>query len=247
MDGVASPWIARLGLIVPSWNTVMEYETARLVPPGVSVHVSRIAHTADTEENLRHMAVLVPDAAALLAHARVDAICFGCTASGFIQDGVGADAALARAVEHETGVPTVTTSQSIVDGLRLLGARRVAVASPYERWLNEYLGRYLEGAGFAVVGLAGFGTQEHARCSPEETMALATRVLTDDADALVISCTNFRTLEIIDRLETTTGRPVVTSTQASVWRLLGLARIDAPVNGAGRLLRGPRPTSTGTS
>ncbi len=221
----------------------MEYECARLAPPGVSLHVTRIAHTADTEENLRHMAAVFPAAADLLAHAHVDAICFGCTASGFLLEGTGADAALAEAVARGTGIPTVTTSQSIVDALHLFDVRRVAVASPYERWLNEHLRRYLEGAGVTVVGLAGFGTQQHARCSPEDTMRLALSVLTDDAEALVISCTNFRTLEIIDQLEAASGRPVVTSTQASAWRLLGLARIDAPVNGAGRLLRGPRATS----
>jgi maleate isomerase len=232
-----SRWVARLGLVVPSWNTVMEYECARLVPPGVSLHVTRIAHTGDSEENLRHMAEVFPQTAELLAHAKVDAMCFGCTASGFILEGAGADAALARAVQHQTGIATVTTSQAIVEALHLFGARRVAVASPYARWLNERLRRYLERAGFEVVGLAGFGTEEHARCSIEDTMSLASSVVTDDAEALVISCTNFRTLEIIDRLEEKTGRPVITSTQASLWRLLALARVREPIAGSGRLLR----------
>lgn len=229
-------WRARLGLIVPSWNTVMEYETLRLVPPGVSVHVTRIPHTADTEERLRHMVELLPAAAELLAHARVSALCFGCTASGFIQEDAGADARLAAAVAAQTGIPTVTTSQALVEALRHLGARRVAVASPYEPWLNDYLKRYLERSGFAVTGIAGFGTQEHARCSPEETIGLVRRVVTPEAEAVLISCTNFRTLEIIDRLERDTGRPVVTSTQASLWRLLGLAGVGDPIPGAGRLL-----------
>lgn len=237
---VAAPWRARLGLVVPSWNTVMEFECARLAPPGVSVHVTRIAHTADTEENLREMARVFPDAAALLAHAAVDAICFGCTASGFLQPGVGADAALAREVEARTGIPTVTTSQAIVEALAVHGARRVAVASPYEPWLNERLRGYLEAAGFVVVGMAGFGTQEHARCSVADTLALAERVVTDDAEALVVSCSNFRTLEILDRLEASLGRPVVSSNQASMWRLLALAGIGEAVAGAGTLLRLPR-------
>ena len=238
-------WRARLGLIVPSWNTVMEFECGRMAPVGVSLHVARIAHTADTEDNLRAMARVFPATADLLAHARVDAVCFGCTASGFIQEGAGADAALARAVAERTGIPTVTTSQAIVDALQRLGAERVAVASPYEAWLNERLRAYLEGAGFAVVGIAGFGTQEHARCSLEETCRLAEGVATDDAEALLISCTNFRTLEIIDHLEAALSRPVVTSNQASLWRLLALAGIDDAVPGAGRLLAQPR-TLVGT-
>ena len=110
----------------------------------------------------------------------------------------------------------MTTSQALVEALRHLGARRVAVASPYEPWLNDYLKRYLERSGFAVTGIAGFGTQEHARCSPEETIALARRVVTPEAEAVLISCTNFRT--------------------ASLWRLLGLAGGGDPIPGAGRLL-----------
>jgi maleate isomerase len=238
-------WERKLGLIVPSWNTVMEFECARIAPDGVSLHVARIAHTADTEANLVEMAHRFPGAAELLAHARVDAVCFGCTASGFIQEGAGADAAMARAVQARIGIPTVTTSQAITEALRRHAARRVAVASPYEPWLNERLRRYLETAGFAVVGMAGFGTQEHARCSVADTLALAESVVTDDADALVISCTNFRTLEIVDRLEERLGRPVVTSNQASMWRLLGLAGIREAIPGSGGLLRFPHGAVAG--
>jgi maleate isomerase len=241
----AQPWRAKLGLIVPSWNTVMEFECARMAPAGVSLHVARIPHTADTEANLVEMAHRFPEVAELLAHARVDAVCFGCTASGFIQEGAGADAAMARAVEARIGIPTVTTSQAIAEALQRHGAHRVAVASPYEPWLNERLRRYLKAAGFTVVGMAGFGTQEHARCSVADTLALAESVVTDDADALVISCTNFRTLEIVDRLEERLGRPVVTSNQASMWRLLGLAGIPDAIPGAGRLLRRTRSTVPG--
>ena len=116
----------------------------------------------------------------------------------------------------------------------------MAVASPYEPWLNDHLKRYLDHEGFEVTGIAGFGTQEHARCSPEETIGLARQVVTPAAEAVLISCTNFRTLEIIDRLERDTGLPVVTSTQASVWRLLELAGVGDPIFGAGRLLERPR-------
>jgi maleate cis-trans isomerase len=231
-----SEWRTKVGLVVPSWNTVLEYECARLVPDGVSVHVSRIAHTADTEERLRHMVDLLPEAADLLAHARVSAICFGCTASGFIQDSIGADKRLAAAITARTGIPTVTTSQAIAEALEHFGVRRIAVASPYDTWLNDYLRRYLERSGFEVTAIAGFGTQEHARCSVEETMGLARKVVTADAEAVVISCTNFRTLEIIERLERDIGRPVVTSVQASLWRLLALAGVGDPIMGAGRLL-----------
>lgn len=78
-------WKYQLGLIVPSWNTTMEYECCRMAPAGVSIHSSRIAHTDDSEESNLHTAEVAPAAAELLAHAKVNAICFGCTGASFVK------------------------------------------------------------------------------------------------------------------------------------------------------------------
>jgi maleate cis-trans isomerase len=228
-------WHTRLGLVVPSWNTVMEYEFQRLLPQGTSLHVARIAHTGDTEPALLHMLGELEPAAALLAHARVDAICFGCTASGFVQPDVRHDARVADAASRSLGVPVIATSDAVSAALEDIGARRIAVASPYEPWLNEHLRRYLEGRGFTLTSLAGFGTQEHAKCTPQETLALALGVVRPDTEAILVSCANLRTLEIIEPLERATGLPVVTSTQASLWRLLSRLGRPGP-GGPGRLL-----------
>ena len=75
----------KLGIIVPSWNTMMEYEAQRMAGNGTSIHSMRIPHTADTEENVIWMGTQVPAAAKLLAHAKVDVICYGCTGGGFIK------------------------------------------------------------------------------------------------------------------------------------------------------------------
>ena len=232
---LSAEWNTRLGLVVPSWNTVMEYEYQRLIPKGTSLHASRITHTRDTESTLLHMLDELEPAAALLAHARVDAICFGCTASGFVQPDVRRDAQAAEAVSRSLGVPVIATSDAVAAALEHVGARRIAVASPYEPWLNEHLRRYLEGRGFTLTSIAGFGTQEHAKCSPQETLELALSVVRPDADAIFLSCANLRTLEIIEPLERATGLPVITSTQASFWRMLSRLGRRAP-SAPGKLL-----------
>lgn len=75
-------WLAKLGLILPSWNTAMEFDSQRMAPLEVAIHSPRIPHTADTEANLLWMGDQVPAAAQFLAHARMSAICYGCTAGG---------------------------------------------------------------------------------------------------------------------------------------------------------------------
>jgi maleate isomerase len=229
-------WERKLGLIVPSWNTVMEYEFQRMAIPTMSVHTMRISHTADTEENLLWMGTQVPAAAKLLAHAKVGVICYGCTAGGFLK-GPGYDRQIIQDIEAATGIPGATTAAAVGDALRALGVNRVSVASPYEPWLNEKLQSYLKECGFEVLAIKGFGTQAHATFTPEQNAALVAEVDRAEAQGVFISCSNFRTLEIIEQLEATLGKPVVTSNSASVWKMLRLLGDRRSIPGTGRLLR----------
>lgn len=229
-------WERKLGLIVPSWNTVMEYEVQRMAIPAMSVHSMRISHTADTEENLTWMGTQVPAAAKLLAHARVEVICHGCTAGGFLK-GPGYDQEIIKGIEAASGVPGTATAAAVGDALQALGVRRLSVASPYEAWLNEKLQQYLNARGFDVLAIRGFGTQAHASFTPEQNAALVAEVDRPEAQAIFISCTNFRTLEIIEPLEQRLGKPVVTSNSASLWKMLRRLGDSREIPGAGRLLR----------
>lgn len=227
-------WSHKLGLIVPSWNTVMELETQRMANGIMSVHAQRISHTADTEENLMWMGTQVPAAAQLLAHARVDVICYGCTAGGFIK-GPQYDRDMSAQIQAATGIPGATSASAIVDALRSMGARRISVATAYEDWLNVKVRVYLEAAGFEVLAIAGFGTQAHAAVTPERVAALAREVNRAEAQAVLICCSNLRTLDIIEGLEQELDKPVVTSNQTSMWRMLRLIGHRDPVAGGGRL------------
>jgi len=122
-------WKKKLGFIVPSWNTVMEYECQRLAPEGVSVHFTRIAHTNDDEETLLHMIHEVPALASLLAHAKLDAICFGCTGGSFVRPTM--DREISDLIEEKTRIPATTTATALVEAMREMHIARVAIASPY--------------------------------------------------------------------------------------------------------------------
>ena len=233
MDSM-NTWQHKLGMIVPSWNTVMEYEAQRMAGTGISVHTQRISHTADTEENLMWMGTQVPAAAKLLAHARVGVICYGCTAGGFLK-GPEYDRDMNAQIQAATGIPGATSASAITDALGAVGARRISVATAYEPWLNVKTQQYLEAAGFTVLAIEGFGTQSHAAVTPDRVAALAKKVDRPDAEAVFIGCSNLRTLEIIETLEQDLGKPVVTSNQASMWRMLRLVGARHAVAGGGRL------------
>lgn len=226
-------WIARLGFIVPSWNTVMEYETARMAPPGVSLHFARISHTSDAEEVLVKMVDEAPHVAETLAHATVDAICFGCTGGSFVRP--DSDRLIVERIRERTGTPATTTSAALVEALQAVGARRVAIASPYPVWLNERLSGLLKRNGLEVLAARGLGDDRPAKHPPQKAAELAREANVPEADAVFISCTNFRSLEIIEPLETELKKPVISSNTSALWKMLRMVGSRAVVPGAGQL------------
>jgi maleate cis-trans isomerase len=226
----------KLGLIVPSWNTVMEYEVQRMADGEMSVHSMRIPHTADTEEKLLWLGTQAPAAAGLLAHAKVDVICYGCAAGGFLKGPIE-DRALGERISSETGIPVAVSSAAVAEALRALGAARVSLASPYAAWLNERLRQYLTAAGFEVMAMQGLDTQNHSAVTTERIEALIADVDRPQTQAIFVSCSNFPTLGIIESMERKLGKPVVASNQASMWKMLRLLRDPRAVPGAGRLFR----------
>lgn len=229
-------WEKKLGLIVPSWNTVNEYEFQQVIHPTMSVHSMRIRITADDEENYTWMGTQVRAAAKLLAQARVDVVCYGCLAGGFVK-GAGHDRQILEDMEEATGIPSVTAALAVVDALSALKITRISVASPYEQWLNEKLKSYLNGFGIEVVAIKGLGTQAHSGFTPEENAALACEVDRRASQAIFIACSNFRTLEIIEPLEEKLGKPVVSSNLCSLWKMLRRLGESRSLPRAGRLFR----------
>jgi maleate isomerase len=231
-----SNWERKLGLIVPSWNSVNEYEFQRLLAPNVSLHSARLKITADDEENFTRMASQVPDAARLLAQAKVEVIGYGCLAGSFVK-GPGHDEEIARKITDATGISGVAAAAAVIDAFRAMKITRVSVASPYELWLNDKLNLYLRNFGIDVIALNGLGTQEHASFTPEQNANLAAGVDRPVSQAIFITCSNFRTLEIIPLLEKKLGKPVLTSNMCSLWKMLRMIGDRRQLPEAGRLFQ----------
>jgi maleate cis-trans isomerase len=135
----------------------------------------------------------------------------------------------------------VATTPSVVEALRAVGARRLSVATPYPEWNNQRLRAYLEAQGFEVLNVegepraAGAGNQGINDQSPESVVDFATRACRPDADALLCSCTAWRSVEAVDVLERRTGKPVVTSNQATIWTAMRALGVKETIRGFGRL------------
>ena len=179
------------------------------------------------------------EAARELADADVSAITFACT-SGSLLHGPGFDERLRTRITQATGVPASTTATAVVEALRHLGARSVAVGTPYTDDINERERVFLEDAGFEIpriVGLAKHFDRDIRKLGEEEVLALARESHVPGSDALFLSCTNLPALHLVPRLERELETPVVTSNSATLWHLLRIAGLEVdPAPSLGRLL-----------
>ncbi len=232
-------WKARLGLVTPSLGWTPEHEWPRMLPRGVSYLVSRMPLSATTPEALLKMGEHALEAAQLLASAKVDLICYGCTVETILQ-GMEYDRTLTESIHKVTGIRAKTMAGAVVEALRKLNVRKLAIVTPYIHEINEREKAFMEKIGFEVVYEKGLGisnTLEIAKLSPAAVYQLGTEALAKapDADALFISCGNLRSVEILSALEQATGKPVISSNQALLWSALRAAGVDEPVVGFGSL------------
>lgn len=229
----------RIGLLVPSSNTTVEPEFYRALPQDVTLHTARLYLTRISPDSILQMVEDLETQAKLLASADVDVIVLGATAPSFLK-GLGYDRELIQKIEAVTGKPATTTSTALVQAIRHLGARRVVLGSAYDEKVNAIARAFLEASGVEVADMQGLSLVDNlvvGRLGPETAYDLAMKVDRPDVDAIVLACTNWQTLEAIEAIERATGKPVISTTQASIWAALRIIGHTQPVAGYGKLLR----------
>lgn len=227
------------GVLIPSTNTTAEMEYSRLLPPEWQPHYARMATSSANrtpfsppkDEDLDYQA-------RLLGSARVEVVFLLQTSASLFRDDYCAD--VSRRIEAAASVPGFTSAMAIGEALQALGAKRVALVSPYSEPVNASAKRYYEGRyGLSVVALEGFAaTDSYAigQLGPENARDAFARIDRPEIDAFVVPGGNFPTMASIPAWEREFGKPVVTTNQAALWavtrRLGGAGRIP----GLGRLL-----------
>lgn len=211
----------RVGLLIPSSNTVMEVDFYRHLPASATVHTGRMyleATTVEGEEEMLDRHAL--PAAGNVATARPDLVVFGCTSAGALR-GNAYDAELCRRISDVTGKPTVSVIESVRRKLAALEARRIAVLTPYIEDLNVRIRASVEDDGIEVAAIHGMGISVNfdlALVDPPEILAFAREKLgpRPQVDALFISCTNYQAVATLPQLRQAYDLPVVTSNQAAL-------------------------------
>lgn len=230
--------LTRFGLIIPSSNTIMEPEFYRVLPQGFTVHSCRLRLRKVTLQDLLKMEERIEEEASKLAHAGVNVIAYGCT-SGSLFRGLGHDKQIEAKIEKATGIPAVATAGAVVDALKAMGVRNLAVATPYIESVNRLEKKFLTANGFNVVDLKGLGIKDNLQIgelTSQDAYKLVMKLRCQKADGIFVSCTNFATLDSIEKMEAATQKTVVSSNSATLWAMLKKCRVSVKIRGVGKLL-----------
>ncbi len=232
-----------IGILYPSIGET-EDERQKLLPKGVSLHMTKIPMMTPGYDDIFHLADSVEEAASRVADAGVDIIGFSCTLGSLIK-GKGYDQEIMNRISQATGLPATTTTTAVVAGLRALGIERLVMVSPYVESMNEIEKAFLEDIGFQVLNHRGLGLANKkppvrfSTVEPSCWYKLIKETQHPGADGYFVSCSGIRVVDIIQQAETDLGKPVITSTQALVWHCLRKIGLQEPMEGFGRLMKIP--------
>jgi maleate cis-trans isomerase len=188
------------------------------------------------QRTLAYIAAL-PAAARALAAVRPAVVVLAHTASSYAS-GFAGEPALVERLAALTGAPAVTAAGAVRAALQHLGVKRMALATPYPESVSAQARVYWQAAGFEIAGYRRLEDVASIYEESEERAAqLAGEANVASADGVLLSGTGLPTVGVLERLERELGKPVVSSTQASLWRALRVAGVRSGVPGFGRLLR----------
>jgi maleate isomerase len=243
----ATPWradgagVARLGLLVPSFDSNPESEIWAMAPQGVAVFASRMDR--GTQPFLTYVADPAhADAAVglLTSLKQLRALLYAYSTTSYVMGLDGEEAFRARLAARLPGVPVVLAAGALAEALRALGAQRVALVHP--PWFKENqiaMGKtYFAARGFEVVACTGIApARDFTEVAAEEVHAWIARHTPPQAEAVVVAGNGLRAVGAIEAAEATLGRPVVTANQALLWQGLRLAAVTSRPDHYGRLFR----------
>lgn len=250
MTEVQNPlgWRARLGIIIPTVNTVTEPEFNLILrgldPEGVTTHFTRMPiHFHPEADGFKSLMADLDERLDELRQCGVAVVAYNCTVGSMA---CPPDKLIAK-LEEAGNALGVSTTGSVLAALKALNVTRIALATPYTTDVNADEKDYFAANGIDIVAMAGMEFEDgpnsdqvpgrnFAAVPPAEIIDHVRGVDCAEAEAIFISCANFGSASVIDALERELRKPVITSNVSTLWFSLRAAGINEQIDGFGKLL-----------
>lgn len=243
----------RIGQIVPSSNVTMETEIPAIfkaretiLPERFTFHSSRMRMKKVTKEELEAMDAMSLKCATELSDARVDVMGYACLVA-IMSMGRGYHCVSENNLHQETilndfPTPIVTSAGALINGLRILGAKKVALIAPYMKPLTQLVVDYIEHQGFEVVDFVALEIADNlevAAQNPMNLLEIYKSLNLEGVDVLIASaCVQMPSLEAVDLIEKEIGIPVTTAAICTTYEMMKKLGIEAKSTIGGKLLSG---------
>ncbi|HEY3824737.1 MAG TPA: hypothetical protein VGL82_09270 [Bryobacteraceae bacterium] len=227
-----------VGLIFPPANYPMPPEVHKMYPSGIRFLGIGVGLPSMTPEGYDSVIdKIVPSALELKKQGANVISVFGSSLTFY--KGAAFNKQLSDAVTKATGLPATTQTNGLVEGLRLAGARRLAIATAYNEEVTGRLVAFMHESGFEVVKAKGLGIALNIPQAAQdglEDFSASVKESAPTADALLVSCGGLHTLDLLVPLETRCKVPVVSSQPHGLWNVVKLLGVSARVEGYGSVL-----------
>ena len=221
---------ATIGVIVLGSDHTIEHEFRSFLDvEGVAFYESRIRNsTTITPETLAAMEQRIPECTdVILKGMPLDVVAYGCTSASMV---IGEERVFERIRESRPGVQCTTPITAAFAAFEALGAKNLAVLTPYRQDVNDRVTDYIEARGYNVVAFGSFNEEDDNRAARITTESIKNAAIElgshDSVDLVFVSCTNLRIAPVIADIESAVGKPVTSSNHAMAWHCLRLAGID---------------------
>jgi maleate isomerase len=237
---------AKVGVIIPSTNTVVEHDLHQVRPRGVTFHAGRmfISQPAlDSDEAFEALLGQIRSAISTAVRdvltCEPDHLLMGMSAETF-WDGVDGNRRFTERIEQQSGLRVTTGASSCREALEALRVQRIAVLTPYQPVADEQVRRFFTESGFDVVAARGLRCPTAtaiAQVTPRDLVGVLADLDGPQVDAIVQCGTNLSMLRLADEAERWLGKPVIAINAATLWHALRTMGINDRFDGFGTLLR----------
>jgi maleate isomerase len=244
------PWIGsrgRIGVVIPSTNTAVEYDCQRFLPEGVTWHFARFwVNQPDLSSDNMFLAFIdairptIPLAMRDILTAEMDYIMMGMSAETF-WGGLEGNAEFEDRIRDVMGPDMGLTSgaKAVQDALNAFEVKNVSVVTPYQPVGDEQVYRFFSESGFNVINVVGLKCDTATSISHTPRSDIVDCVINeldgDNVDAIVQVGTNLSTVDLFPTLEKQLGKPVIPINVASIWHSLRAIGVEDKFVGKGML------------
>jgi len=229
----------RVGVVTLSTDFTIEQDFRRIcnnIP--IDIFVNRIPFDNPlTHKNYLKMADHLPKIVQdILPNQKLDTVAYGCT-SGTVA--IGEERIASQIHKSKPGVYVTTPITAALRAFKKLDINKIAILTPYPKLVNETVYDYLQKRRIEVDSFSGFNLEydsDIAKVDPQHLIKTIKNIDYSDVDAIFVSCTALRIVEVLQEIEDLIKKPIVSSNQAIIWDSIRSTKIKSSIKGYGKLL-----------